>query len=48
MVKKNLINVKKIYVLITNDHIDIDNLDDLKKLNKEKSNFIKFNDYITK
>lgn len=48
LLKKNVINGKKIYGLITNDHIDIDNLDDLKKLNKEKRNFIKFNNYISK
>ena len=38
--------MEKIYGMITNDCIDIDTKDDLKKLNKYKKNFLNFKTFI--
>ncbi|WP_435090479.1 cytidylyltransferase domain-containing protein [Candidatus Pelagibacter bacterium nBUS_30] len=46
LLKNNMINGKKIYGMITNDCIDIDTKDDLKKLNKYKKSFLNFKTFI--
>ena len=46
ILNRDLISGKKIYGLKTDEHLDIDRLEDIKNLKKQKKNFINFNHFI--